>query len=303
MNDDKFFSWIKLRTNFMQGKEVKYICRIEPEKCHGYIVIMLEILLKYMNSHGELLEYIGDLKVPFSSESFAQEYAWLNITTIDVQETVDVFTKMGFFKTNEEGNIYICNFNDFVGTDAKDGGMSATYKANTKSRETRRKKLEELGVDIVDFSVDLVEKIGGISTNYSTDVPPNIGGTFHLSFLNFWNLYPESKRKEDHFIPTQIEFLYQIYIEKISSETIISGLQMYVDSLKANKTDKRYILYPESFLQKKKYEEYIQNNKNVVPINQQKKVKKQSKSNKFNDFEQNDYDFEELEKTILNQEK
>ena len=303
MDNDKFYTWIKLRTSFMQGQEVKYICRASPEKCHGYIVIMLEILLKYLNSHGELVEHIGDLSIPFSSESFAHEYAWLNITTVDVQETVDVFTKMGFFKINEDGNIYICNFNDFVGTDAKDGGMSATYKANAKSRETRRKKLEELGITIIDFFDDLGGKIGGNSTNYSTDVPSNIGGTFHLSFLDFWNLYPESKRKEDHFTATQIEFLYQTHIEKISSDTIISGLQIYIDSLKANKIDKRYILYPESFLQKKKYEEYIQSNKNVVPIKQQKKLKKPSKSNKFNDFQQNDYDFEELEKTILNQEK
>lgn len=105
-------------------------------------------------------------------------------------------------------------------------------------------------------------------------------------FEFFWFCYPLDKNRylaEQAYISVVSDGIY-------TEDDLVESAKNYAEYCKITVTDKIY--HADNFLKKCVFEDYL-------PGKYKKPAKKTSK-NKFNEFEQNQYDFEQLEKEILN---
>lgn len=104
-------------------------------------------------------------------------------------------------------------------------------------------------------------------------------------FEDFWDVYPLDKNRSMAEKAYCDVILAGIYCEN----DLVESVKNYAEYCKITKTDKIY--YANNFLSKAVFEDYL-------PGKYKKPTQKKSK-NGFNDFEQNNYDFEALEKELL----
>lgn len=106
------------------------------------------------------------------------------------------------------------------------------------------------------------------------------------SFDSFWLSYPKKTRKEDAFLA------YQSCISNGFSEAkLLEASKNYAKKTMSPGFDKKYIMYASNFLEKGEFEEYF-DDKYCPP--KKKKID-------FNNFNQRNYDFSDLEKDLDNQ--
>ena len=77
----------------------------------------------------------------------------------------------------------------------------------------------------------------------------------------------------------------------LSEDDLIAAVKNYAEACRILKTNERYIKNPENWLKDSTWIDYLPEN--------YKKPEGEEKKNKFNQFQQNDYDFEELERNLL----
>lgn len=107
-------------------------------------------------------------------------------------------------------------------------------------------------------------------------------------FDEFWELYP----KKFNYIGASMEYKYLLKTTPaLSEDDLIVATRNYAESCQVLKTQEQYIKNPENWLKDSTWINYMSEN--------YKKPKEQKKQNKFNQFQQNDYDFELLEKKLL----
>ncbi|MCM1200236.1 MAG: DUF4373 domain-containing protein [Lachnospiraceae bacterium] len=106
---------------------------------------------------------------------------------------------------------------------------------------------------------------------------------------DFLSAYP----KKCHRYLTEKEYCDLIMVGKVSEDDLVACAKNYAEYCKLTDLDERYIKNPENFLKDFTFEEYL-------PGKYKKPAKKQK--NSFNDFPQREYDFEELERELLQNE-
>lgn len=107
-------------------------------------------------------------------------------------------------------------------------------------------------------------------------------------FDEFWELYP----KKFNYIGASMEYEYLLKTTPaLSEDDLIVATRNYAESCQILKTKEQYIANPDNWLKKNYWISYMPEN--------YKKPEGEKKQNKFNQFQQNDYDFELLEKKLL----
>ena len=108
-------------------------------------------------------------------------------------------------------------------------------------------------------------------------------------FEDFLSVYPKSCNR--HL--TEIAYINLVVDNVESEDNLIQCAKNYAEACSIEETPERYIKNAENFLKEFAFEKYL-------PEKYKKPKPAQKKSNNsFNDFEQNNYDFEELEREIL----
>lgn len=111
-------------------------------------------------------------------------------------------------------------------------------------------------------------------------------------FEKFWNVYPKWANR----IMAEQEWTQLITTtENLRSETLIKAAVNYADKCRIEKTPERFIKSPANWLRDGTWMEYTP--ENYKPP-KQPKIENKSK-NKFNDFNQRSYDYEQLERQLL----
>ena len=82
---------------------------------------------------------------------------------------------------------------------------------------------------------------------------PSTKAGYTEDFEKFWNLYPKNKRKEK-----QQAFKAWKLITKEEKELAIGSLPNHVESIDWKKNNGQFIIYPERFIKRKKWEDEVQ---------------------------------------------
>lgn len=90
---------------------------------------------------------------------------------------------------------------------------------------------------------------------------------------------------------TEIAFIDCLTTKQVTGEQLIAAAVNYADRCRRLGVEQRYMKRPENFLRDMEWPRYLP--ETYIPL------KKAKKGNSFNRFEQNQYDFEELEKELL----
>lgn len=116
------------------------------------------------------------------------------------------------------------------------------------------------------------------------DIPPISPGE---SFEQFWQAYPNKIRKQ----MAMTAFADLIMSGTVLAEDLIQAAKNYAEACGIEKTSKLY--HPHNFLDKGIFEDYL-------PENYRKPEVQRSSGTGFSNFQERDYDFDELEKQLLN---
>lgn len=109
-------------------------------------------------------------------------------------------------------------------------------------------------------------------------------------FNDFFAAYP----KQRNLVAAEREYCLLLFNDQdLTEQELIDAAKNYAEAVSILGREERYIKNPERFLKDGTYVDYLEKNY-VKPISQGKK-----NGNKFNQFEQNNYDFDELEKELL----
>lgn len=108
-------------------------------------------------------------------------------------------------------------------------------------------------------------------------------------FNDFCELYP---KKFSNILVVNGEYTYLLQTTPSLTEgDLIAAVRNYAEACRILKTNERYVKNPENWLKDNTWINYLPEN--------YKKPEGEKKKNKFNQFQQNDYDFEQLERELL----
>lgn len=108
-------------------------------------------------------------------------------------------------------------------------------------------------------------------------------------FNEFCQLYP---KKFSNILVVNGVYAYLLQTTpSLLEDDLIAAVKNYAEACRILKTNERYIKNPENWLRDSVWINYLPEN--------YKKPEEEKSKNKFNQFKQNDYDFEELERKLL----
>lgn len=118
------------------------------------------------------------------------------------------------------------------------------------------------------------------------NIPPVISPS--ESFEQFWKAYPKKVRKQ----MAMTAYADLLMTGTVSADMIIQAAENYAQACNIEKVNKLY--YPNNFLEKGIFEDYL-------PGNYQRPKEQGSPAKKtgFSNFQERDYDFDELERQLL----
>ena len=126
---NKKYYWLKLKEDFFEEDAISWI--EEQEKGKDYCLFYLKLCLKSLKSNGLLIRNVGNMLVPYDPKTLAK----ITNTDIDtVRVAMDILTKIGLIQILENGEIFITQLQNMVG--------SETSKAQLM--RNKRKKDKEL---------------------------------------------------------------------------------------------------------------------------------------------------------------
>lgn len=110
----KKYYWLKLKEDFFEEDAISWI--EEQEKGKEYCLFYLKLCLKSLKTNGLLIRNVGSMLVPYDAKTLAK----VTSTDIDtVKVAMDIFTKIGLVQILENGEIFISQLQNMVGSETK----------------------------------------------------------------------------------------------------------------------------------------------------------------------------------------
>ena len=116
-----------------------------------------------------------------------------------------------------------------------------------------------------------------------TNIPPISPAE---TFEGYWDAYPKKGNRS----LTEKAYV-DVLLSGVSADDLISAARNYAETVKILDTQERYVKNPDRFLSENTFFEYLPGD--------YKKPEREKKKNRFGEFQQNDYDFDALERELL----
>lgn len=132
MSQKKYY-WLKLKEDFFDDDTIEWI----EDQPNGstYALFYLKLCLKSLKTNGVLIRNVGDMLIPYDAKKLAE------ITRTDtdtVKVAMDLFQKIGLIQILENGEIFISQLENMVGSETS----KAQLMRNKRARD-KQKALEE----------------------------------------------------------------------------------------------------------------------------------------------------------------
>jgi len=125
MSNKKYY-WLKLKEDFFDDDTIEWI--EEQDNGKEYCLFYLKLCLKSLKSNGILVRNVGEMLVPYDVKKLAE----MTKTDIDtVRVSMDLFTRIGLVQILENGEIYLTQLANMVGSETS----KAQLMRNKRSRD------------------------------------------------------------------------------------------------------------------------------------------------------------------------
>lgn len=131
MSDTKKYYYLRLRDNFFQSSNVRYLETMKNG--YEYIVLLLKLQLLSINNNGRLA--IGDR--PYTQSQLAK---MTSHTLKFVQGAIPIFKELGLLEVQGNGVVYVPDIPNLVGKSSGEADRQREYQRKKKEDETSCKK-------------------------------------------------------------------------------------------------------------------------------------------------------------------
>ena len=284
MSGSKRYYWLKLNENFFEDDTIQWL--EEQENGKDYVIFYLKLCLKSLDGEGKLIRYVGENLIPYDIKALSR----LTSTPLDtVAVAMKTFLDIGLIERLDTGEIFMKQIDEMIGTETQ----YAVQKRRQRALNSKQDELSGQCPDNVLKCPTEIEIEKEIEIDIEIEVEDINKPPFTLKdkefIINEWN-------KLDKNIPTIIK--------------LNSGTKRY-DSLNARVNDygiekiKEAIknINKSSFLKGKNnrgwvitFDWFCKPN-NFIKVLEGNYTDKNLKNK--TDFEEREYDYEDLEKKLL----
>ena len=304
---NKRFYWLKLKEDFFQEDTIQWL--EEQENGKEYCLFYLKLCLKSLKTNGVLVRYVGDMLMPYDAKKLA---SMTNTDYDTVVISLEVFKKIGLIEILENGEIYMKQLENMVGSETDKAVIMRKKRQIEKSKEKNKKKV--LGNNVTPLLPDVTDELPDVtpvlSNSYTEKEKKSLEKDKEKElekeqecvsshFEQFWSLYPK---------PFNKELTYEAWKQLIVLEdpkTVIETTKRYIDTLAD--TEYKYIRASNNFLNVEWYKEYKESLVRVDKLKEQTVSKSnaqgENKRNTFNNFPQREYTkdhYEKMEQVLMN---
>ena len=143
MTNKKYY-WLKLKEDFFEEDAITWI--EEQEKGKEYSLFYLKLCLKSLKTDGLLIRNVGSMLVPYDAKSLAK----LTNTDVDtVKVAMDMFVKIGLIQILENGEIFISQLQNMVGSETKWAKKKRLQRSLSRKYLVRRKLSSKVCTTII----------------------------------------------------------------------------------------------------------------------------------------------------------
>lgn len=127
MTNKKYY-WLKLKEDFFEEDSIAWIEEQENGKDH--CLFYLKLCLKSLKTNGLLIRNVGSMLVPYDAKTLSK----ITNTDIDtVKVAMDIFTKIGLVQILENGEIFISQLQDMVGSETSKAQLMRNKREKEKN--------------------------------------------------------------------------------------------------------------------------------------------------------------------------
>lgn len=255
------FYWLQLREDFFDEDAIDWL----EEQPNGkeYSLFYLKLCLKSLRTNGVLIRRVGNMLVPYDHVKLGE----LTKTPSDtVMVAMQLLLKIGLVKTLENGELYITQVENMIGSQSKSAFKKQQQRLHAKSKillesgqegdkcppKIEEEKEEELEQDL---ELDLEKKTKKKKAEPKA-LPANAGGEVHVltyeeqAFNIFWSEYPKKVNKKGSF--TSFKRIKHL---KDEMPLIMAALKDFKASKQWQKDNGQYIPNPQTFINQERWKD------------------------------------------------
>lgn len=220
------YYWIKLKTDFFDRDEIDFL--LSQENGCEYIVLYQMLCLMVANTNGKLVKEMNEIIVPYDVKKIVRDTKYFTFDTVTI--ALELYKKLGLVYTDDNGCLFIDNYNDMVGCESEYASKKRIYREkrrlieqnaeievdnkktmsetiSDKSIENRDKRLDirDKSIDIeIDIDTDK-EKASQASRRKETFSSIINNYTTNADLIDALNCYVEMRKKEKKFTPRALK--------------------------------------------------------------------------------------------------
>lgn len=126
MSSKKYY-WLKLKEDFFEEDAISWI--EEQDNGKDYCLFYLKLCLKSLKTNGLLIRNVGSMLVPYDAKTLAKV---TNTDTDTVRVAMDILTKIGLIQILENGEIFITQLQNMVGSETSKAQLMRNKRARDK---------------------------------------------------------------------------------------------------------------------------------------------------------------------------
>lgn len=135
----KRYYWLKLKEDFFEEDTIEWL----EEQPNGkeYCLFYLKLCLKSLKTEGLLVRNVGNMMIPYDPESLAK---LTNSSADTVKVAMDLFQKIGLIQMLDDGEIYINQLNELVGSETEAAKQKRLQRAKDNQRTLSEQSPDKL---------------------------------------------------------------------------------------------------------------------------------------------------------------
>lgn len=257
------FYWLQLREDFFDEDAIDWL----EEQPNGkeYSLFYLKLCLKSLRTNGVLIRRVGNMLVPYDHVKLGE----LTKTPSDtVMVAMQLLLKIGLVRTLENGELYLTQVENMIGSQSKSAFKKQQQRLNHKSKllldggqegdncpPNIEKEIEQEQERELEKDLETKKEIKKKTTEL-TALPANAGGNGSVltyeeqAFNEFWKAYPKKVNKKGCF--TSFKRIKHL---KEEMPLIMAALNDFKASKQWQKDNGQYIPNPQTFINQERWKD------------------------------------------------
>ena len=134
----KKYYWLKLKEDFFEDDTIDWI--EEQPNGEKYSLFYLKLCLKSLRTDGILIRNVGEMLIPYDVKKLAE----ITKTDVDtVRVAMELFKNIGLIQILENGEIYISQLKNMVGSETSKAQLMRNKRAKDKQKALAEPKKED----------------------------------------------------------------------------------------------------------------------------------------------------------------